>query len=81
MGLLGTTVLRGLQYCNIAFPSSFQAGLQVTDRSVLLGLRLGLQGFRPAAVELIVPSLAFPCWGVPGMVAPSWVIAGLVAPR
>ena len=66
------------------FPSSFQDGLQITDR-ILLKLELGLQEFLNIVVELAIPSLVIPGLGapglaVPGLVAPRLAVPGLVAP-
>ena len=93
---MGIEILSSLLYYVIAFAGSFQGGLQVTDRRILLELGLGLQEFLNIVVELIVRSLVIPGLGapdlivprvvapgltVPALVAPSWVIPGLVTPH
>lgn len=74
-GLPGTTVLKTLPYYIIAFPRNFQGGVQITDRTILLEVDLGLQGFLSTAVELIVPGLVNQDLGAPGLSVP-----GMVAP-
>ena len=79
----------------MAFPSSFEDGLQITHR-ILLELDWGLQRFLFTVVEWIVPGLVVPGLGapgltvpgvvapglaVPGLAAPIWVIPGLAAPQ
>lgn len=79
-GLLGTTVLRTLLYYILAFPTTLQGGIQITDRTILLEVDLGLWGFLSTAVELIVPGLVVPSPVNQDLGAPGLTVAGMVAP-
>lgn len=80
-GLPGTTVLKTLPYYIIAFPRNFQGGVQITDRTILLEVDLGLRGFLSTAVELIVPGLVVPSLVNQDLGAPGFTVPGMVAPR